>query len=71
MKKRHNLISCPDCEERGIKQNLAEITEEGIVIQRIRKHSNLKEYTIIGGSSLFIICGRCGNKVFIRINEVS
>lgn len=60
------LITCPDCEERGIKKNLAEIVDDVIYIQRLRKHSMCKENTIIGGNDLYIICGNCGNKVFIR-----
>ncbi len=65
------LIRCPDCEERGIKQNLAEVLESGCIsIQRIRRGrktgDNYIDHTIIGGTSIFILCGNCGNKVFVR-----
>lgn len=66
------IIQCPDCQEKGIKQNLAEVLETGFIsIQRIRRQvapgtGQYKNHTIIGGTKLFIICGNCGNKVFIR-----
>lgn len=66
------LITCPDCQLKGTKQNLAEIREDGMIsVQRIRKYikpgeGKYKNHTLIGGSKLFIVCGNCGNKVFIR-----
>lgn len=65
------LITCPDCEIKGIKQNLAELLEDDTLsIQRIRRHLKpgeaYKNHTIIGGDKLFVICGNCGSKVFIR-----
>lgn len=66
------LITCPSCEEKGVKQNLAEVKEDGMIsIQRIRRHikpgeEKYKHHTLIGGSNLFIVCGNCGSKVFIR-----
>lgn len=57
------LITCPNCEKNGIKQNMAELLPSGLVsIQRFH-HKNI---TIIGGSNFFLICGECGHKVFIR-----
>lgn len=60
------LIRCPDCEQKGIKQNLAEVLSTGLIsIQRIRKGGdNHIDHTIIGGSNVVIICGNCGNIVY-------
>ena len=65
------IIRCPDCEEKGFKQNLAEVVEKGFIsIQRIRtgKHDgNFREHTIISGDNIRIICGNCGNLVYKKV----
>jgi hypothetical protein len=66
---KRKLITCPDCQSTGTKQNLAEVLDNGMIsIQRIYRFikpgdKKYKNHTIIGGSN---ICGNCGNKVFIR-----
>jgi hypothetical protein len=60
------IISCPYCEEKGLKQNLAELLPSGLIAVMRRGHGKYAEYTIIGGPELFIICGQCGNKVYIK-----
>lgn len=64
------IIRCPDCEMKGFKQNLAEVTNGFISIQRIRtgKHDgNFREHTIIWGDNLQILCGNCGNVVYRKV----
>ena len=62
------LITCPDCQLNGIKQNLAEVLDTGMIsVQRIRRGipgMSQKDHTIIGGDNLFIICGNCGETVY-------
>lgn len=66
--KKRQLIRCPDCEEKGIKQNLAEVLETGFIsIQRIRTgktNGSHIDHTIVFGDNLSIICGNCGNVVY-------
>jgi len=66
--KQKQIIRCPDCEMKGIKQNLAEVLETGFIsVQRIRKGKNNGRYidhTIIFGDNIQIICGNCGNVVY-------
>lgn len=62
-----NLIVCPNCEAKGIKQNMAEVTPTGfIAIQRFHHKTYGKDYTIIGGSSFYLVCGRCGTRVYFK-----
>lgn len=69
---KRQIIRCPNCEELGEKQNLAEVLPSGMIsIQRIRKGSRddfkrYKNHTIIDGKNITISCGGCGHKVFIR-----
>jgi len=62
------IIRCPDCEVNGEKQNLAEVLPTGFIsIQRIRRGSvngDYKDFTIVSGNNLSIICGGCGNVVY-------
>ena len=66
------IIKCPTCEEKGIKQNLAEVLENGCIsVQRIRTQARVgdgryKNHTIICGDSLEIRCGNCGEVVYKR-----
>lgn len=64
------LIICPNCESRGIKQNMAEVTPKGYVsIQRMRHRSQGIDYidhTIVSGSNFSLICGLCGTVCFIK-----
>ena len=66
------IIKCPSCEEKGIKQNLAEVLDNGAIsVQRIRTQVRIgdgkyKNHTLIGGSNLFIICGNCKEVVYKR-----
>jgi len=66
------IIRCPSCEERGIKQNLAEVLDSGAIsVQRIRTQVRVgdgkyKNHTLVGGSNLFIVCGNCGEVVYKR-----
>ena len=65
MKKK--IIRCPNCDEKGVKQNMAEVLESGyICIQRFHHRKYGRDYTLIGGSNFYLKCGRCGHKVFIR-----
>ena len=65
------LIVCPHCEKQGIKQNMAEILESGLVcIQRFHHKKYGKDNTLIGGDNFYLICGHCGHKVFVRKNEI-
>ena len=64
------LIVCPNCKEKGIKQTMAEMLPSGLVsIQRFHHKQYGKDCTLIGGSNFYLICGHCGHKVFIRKNE--
>lgn len=60
------LIRCPTCEEKGIKQTLAEVLPDGaIIVQRRSKRIDYqKQYfpdqTIIRGEKMYITCGNCG-----------
>ena len=60
------IIRCPNCEEKGIKQNLAQILPNGLVAILRRGRDKYAEYTIIGGSKIYIICGVCGSIVYIQ-----
>lgn len=61
------LIICPNCEAKGIKQNMAEVTPQGYVaIQRQHRREYGRDYTIVGGSNFYLICGLCGQTVFIK-----
>jgi hypothetical protein len=68
----NSLITCPDCQSKGTKQNLAKIHDSGM-ISVIRIHKGIVQgkgryvnTTLIGGSNIFIVCGNCGNKVYKR-----
>lgn len=60
------IIRCPNCEEKGIKQNLAEILPSGLVVILRRGRGQYAEYTIVGGKDIYLICGVCGNIVYIQ-----
>lgn len=60
------LIRCPDCWEKGIKQNLAEVISDKLVIQRTHKKEYGRDYTIIDGDNFSLTCGNCGNLIFYR-----
>lgn len=67
------IIRCPDCESKGFKQNLAEVLTTGVIsVQRIRtgKHTgSYKDYTLVFGDNIGIICGNCGNIVYKRVQR--
>lgn len=67
------IIRCPDCELRGIKQNLAEILPSGFIsIQRIRNghhDGNYIDHTIVSGQNMIIMCGNCGNVVYKKARD--
>jgi len=57
------LISCPACQERGVKMNLAQVLPDGrIAVRRFDENST----TVIGGKDMFIQCGHCGSTAFRR-----
>lgn len=66
------IIRCPVCEEKGEKQNLAELLPTGqISIQRIRKGARggikrFANHTVVDGCDIILICGNCGEQVFLR-----
>ena len=60
------IIRCPYCEEKGLKQNLAQLLPSGAIAILRRGYGKYAEYTIVGGSEIFIICGGCGHKVYIK-----
>lgn len=65
MKKK--IIRCPNCEEKGIKQNMAEVLESGFIcIQRFHHKDYGKDYTLVGGTDFYLVCGNCKQKVFVR-----
>lgn len=64
---RKKIIRCPNCEEKGIKQNMAEVLESGLVaVQRFHHRDYGKDYTLIGGKDFYLVCGHCKQKVFVR-----
>ena len=60
------IIRCPHCEEKGIKQNLAEVLPSGLIAILRRGYGKYAEYTVVGGKEIFVICGDCGSKVYIK-----
>ena len=56
-----NLVRCPNCN----KQILGEMTENG-VFRIMRFHNG---FTDVIGNDFGVICGNCGEKVFIRKGE--
>lgn len=61
------IIVCPDCQEKGLKQSLAEVLDDGsISVMRNRSSTNKKDHTIIGGTHLFVKCGECKHVVYKR-----
>lgn len=67
------LIKCPTCEEKGIKQTLAEVLEDGSI--SIKRRSKTVDYskryfpdqTIITGERMAIICGNCGEVAYKKL----
>lgn len=61
------LIKCPHCENEGFTQNMAEVLDSGMIgIQRFHHKEYGKDYTVVGGKNFFLICGRCGKKVYVK-----
>ena len=68
------IIKCPSCEEKGVKQSLAEVLDSGIIsIQRIRTQvipgtgmGKFTNHTFVEGKDILISCGNCGEAVFRR-----
>ena len=62
-----SLLKCPLCEEKGIKQTIAEVLPNGFVsVERRHAKQNGWDHTVIRGSDFEIICGNCGSIVFKR-----
>ena len=63
-----NIISCQYCKSIGIKQNLAELLPNGLL--KIPRHDVFagdgweREFTIIAGNDLNVLCGKCGNVAY-------
>ena len=85
-----NLIKCPRCEQEGVTQNIGAIAHDGniSILRRFQPRtflgsnnyitsdkSPVREYTIVRGVDFELVCGRCGEIVFIKkggsISEVS
>jgi len=64
---RKKIIRCPKCEENGRSQNIGELLEKDYIgIQRVNRKKYGKDYTIIQGTDFKLICGHCGETVFVR-----
>jgi len=58
-----NLIKCPKCSEKGVKNTLGEIDEEGKLI--IMRYSS-GGYTKIAGTSFAVYCDVCEEPIYIK-----
>jgi predicted aconitase with swiveling domain len=61
-----NLLVCPICRENQIKSILGEVDKRGNVIVE-RHHLST---TVISGKQFSLNCGKCGNKIMIRLEPV-
>jgi hypothetical protein len=59
---KRNLVICPRCREQGHLSVLGEIDEQGRLAV-MRFHQGL---TRIGGRDFWVVCGRCGELVYIK-----
>ena len=65
------ILRCPTCEERGIKQNLAEVLPSGIVsIMRRRSKEKNVDSTLIAGKDFSVLCGLCGSIVYRKKQDL-
>lgn len=57
-----NLLICPNCESKGLKQVLGEVNKDGsISVLRFKDNS-----TEVKAKEYVVICGACGEKVFVK-----
>jgi hypothetical protein len=63
-----NVIRCPACEAKGIKQNLGLVLGAGTVSVRrwFDISTNRNEFSIITGDAFDIRCGLCGEVAYKR-----
>jgi predicted HNH restriction endonuclease len=57
-----NLVVCPNCESHGTKTVLGEIDKDGYFAV-LRFHNG---YTRITGHDFAVVCGNCGETIYIR-----
>ena len=60
------FLICPNCERNGVINVLAEVKSDG-KIAVLRFHNG---ETLIDGDSFTIVCGRCGEPVYIRKRKI-
>ena len=62
------LIGCPNCEANGRRYILGELAPTGhILIQRVHgNNGQYRNFTIVGGNDFYLVCDRCGEKIFFR-----
>lgn len=60
------LVICPNCESKGELNVLGEVKDNGC-ISILRFH---KGETIVTGDSFSVVCGRCGEEIFMRRKPV-
>jgi hypothetical protein len=61
------LVICPTCAKQGRRRVLGKYTEQGLIIEKLAPHYSV----IVVASSMHLICGTCGDTVFIKHDTVS
>lgn len=65
--KKHNLISCPTCESKGVKSILGELGTAGeFIVQRFHQG-----YTVIKAPVVAVVCGSCNGTAYYRNDGTS
>jgi hypothetical protein len=55
------FLICPTCQKNGLFKPLGELDDQGRLVIKRRL-----DYTIIEGESYNVLCGNCGEIVFVR-----